>query len=57
MNKNLYRENGYIGGVCEGLGNWSGIPSILWRIGFILIFPYPIWAYLILWFFIKHKTN
>ncbi len=40
MNKKLYRGDGYIGGVCEGLGDWSGLPPILWRIAFIFVFPY-----------------
>ena len=34
MNDKMYRGNGYIGGVCGGLGEWSGIPSILFRIAF-----------------------
>jgi len=28
MNNNLFSYQGYIGGVFEGLGIWSGIPSI-----------------------------
>ena len=39
MNNNLFRCGGYIAGVCEGLGIWSGIPSILWRIAFIFFIP------------------
>jgi phage shock protein PspC (stress-responsive transcriptional regulator) len=38
MNNNLFRYQGYIGGVCEGLGIWSGIPSVLWRISFVFLF-------------------
>ena len=59
MNKKLYLGNGYIGGVCEGLGEWSNIPSIFWRAAFLFIFPYFIkfdyvlWVYLLLWFFCK----
>lgn len=43
----------YIGGVCGGLGEWSGIPSILIRIGFLFFIPAVIWVYLLLWVLIK----
>lgn len=49
MNNKMYRGNGYIGGVCSGLGEWSGIPSILFRIGFLFFIPAAFWIYLILW--------
>jgi len=52
--KKLYRQGGYIGGVCEGLGEWSGIPSILWRILFLFT-PGSFWAYLLIWIFTKEK--
>lgn len=57
MDKKLYLGNGYIGGVCEGLGEYFGIPSILWRIGFIFVFQYVFWVYIILWIFVKRKKN
>lgn len=57
MNKKLRRGNGYIGGVCKGLGNWSGIPSILWRIGFLFIFPWAFCIYLVLWIFLKKELS
>ena len=53
MNKKLYRGKGYIGGVCQGLGEWSGIPSILWRVAFLFVIPAALCIYLTLWFFIK----
>lgn len=53
MNKKLYRGDGYIGGVCEGLGDWSGLPPILWRIAFLFVFPYAFWIYIILWIFLS----
>jgi len=53
MNNKLRRGDGYIGGVCQGLGNWSGIPSILWRVGFLFIFPCAFWIYVVLWIFLK----
>ena len=53
MNKKLYRGNGYIGGVCQGLGQWSGIPSILWRVGFLFFIPAAFWVYVVLWMVLK----
>jgi phage shock protein PspC (stress-responsive transcriptional regulator) len=57
MNKRLYRGNGYIGGVCEGLGDWSGIPSIIWRILAIALpaFPATVAIYILLWIFVEPK--
>jgi phage shock protein PspC (stress-responsive transcriptional regulator) len=57
MNKRLYRGKGYIGGVCEGLGEWSGIPSILWRILaiFLASLPTTIVIYILLWIFVEPK--
>tara|TARA_B100000287_G_C20226773_1_gene620409 strand:- start:46 stop:234 length:189 start_codon:yes stop_codon:yes gene_type:complete len=55
MNKKLYRGKGYIGGVCGGLGDWSGIPSILFRILFLFFIPTAIWVYIILWAVLKNK--
>tara|TARA_B100000497_G_scaffold127870_1_gene171483 strand:- start:731 stop:976 length:246 start_codon:yes stop_codon:yes gene_type:complete len=57
MNKKLYRGNGYIGGVCEGLGEWSGIPSILWRVGFLSSIPATFWVYVILWIFLSKPVT
>ena len=49
MSNKMFRSNGYIGGVCGGLGEWSGIPSILFRIAFLFFIPFGIWIYLGLW--------
>jgi len=57
MNKKLYRGCGYIGGVCQGLGNWSGIPSILWRLAFLFIIPGGLCVYLGLWIFLKKELS
>jgi phage shock protein PspC (stress-responsive transcriptional regulator) len=54
INKKLYRGKGYIGGVCAGLGEWSGIPSILWRILFLFVAG-SFWAYLLIWIFTEEK--
>ena len=53
LNKKLYRGGGYIGEVCKGLGDWSGIPSILWRIAFLFILPWAVSIYVVLWIFLK----
>jgi phage shock protein PspC (stress-responsive transcriptional regulator) len=53
MNEKLYRRNGYVGGVCQGLGEWSGIPSILWRVGFLFFIPAAFWVYVVLWMVLK----
>ena len=55
MNNNLFRYAGYMGGVCEGLGIWSGIPSVLWRIAFVFFIPAGFWIYIILWIVLKNK--
>lgn len=57
MENKLYLGNGYVGGVCEGLGEWSGIPSILWRLGFVFVIPYAFWIYVILWISLKRKNE
>ncbi len=49
LNRKIYRGGGYIGGVCHGLGNWSGIPSILWRILFLFAGGGMFWIYILLW--------
>jgi phage shock protein PspC (stress-responsive transcriptional regulator) len=53
MNEKLYRRTGYVGGVCQGLGEWSGIPSILWRVGFLFFIPAAFWVYVVLWMVLK----
>ena len=55
MNK-FYRseDNSYVGGVCGGLGNYTGIDPIIWRLAFIFI-PSTIWIYLAMWAFTKSK--
>ena len=54
----LTRQGGYVGGVCQGIGEWSNLPSILWRLIFIFIMPYAFWVYILLWAFVpKKKTD
>ena len=56
MEKRLYRRGGYIGGVCQGLADWSGIPSILWRVAFIFVIPFALWVYIVLWIFLSKES-
>lgn len=57
--KQLYLGNGYLGGVCEGLGEWSGIPPILWRILVLAMahVPATIVIYVLIWIFVERKNN
>lgn len=52
---NRSKENRVIGGVCGGLGEWSEIPPILWRIGFLFFIPAAFWVYLALWVLLKKQ--
>tara|TARA_Y100000389_G_C17465876_1_gene525483 strand:- start:4272 stop:4445 length:174 start_codon:yes stop_codon:yes gene_type:complete len=55
LEKRLYRGGGYIGGVCAGLGRWSGVPSILWRIAFLFLSGGMFWIYILLWIVLPKK--
>jgi len=58
MNKKLYREKGCFGGVCKGLATWSGVPTALWRIIFIIGLAVGGWAfvvYILMWIFVERK--
>tara|TARA_Y100001938_G_C8045072_1_gene408369 strand:- start:456 stop:644 length:189 start_codon:yes stop_codon:yes gene_type:complete len=57
MDKKLYRhpKAGYLGGVCHGVGEWSSLPPILWRLIFLFILPYAFWVYILLWIFLPKK--
>jgi phage shock protein C len=46
-----FPNKGYIGGVCHGLGEHTGIDPILWRI--VTVFGGFWFVYLILWIFLK----
>lgn len=57
MNK-LYRKNGMIGGVCEGIGEYANIdPSIirvLWAVS-ILVYGTGLLLYILLWILIPEE--
>ncbi len=56
MTKILKRNpsKGYLGGVAEGLGKWSGIPAIIWRVLFLFVAPMHI-VYLVMWAFLEEE--
>jgi phage shock protein C len=58
--KKLYRGNeGIIGGVCEGLGNYFNFDDSLIRILFVVLMftPFPIiFTYLLLWISIPKES-
>lgn len=54
MNKLMrYPDKGYLGGVCHGLSEYTYTDPILWRI--LAICTPSLWAYLLLWIFLKKK--
>ena len=52
---NRSSESSIIGGVCGGIGEWSGIPPILWRIAFLFFIPAAFWIYIALWVLLKKQ--
>jgi phage shock protein PspC (stress-responsive transcriptional regulator) len=56
MDKGLYRRDGYIGGVCQGIGEYTNTSPIAWRLIFLLV-PAGFWAYLILWVGLKRQIK
>ncbi|MGJ8684108.1 MAG: PspC domain-containing protein [Nonlabens sp.] len=63
FSKPLYRDtlNGYIGGVCAGLGHFLGIDAIWVRIFFVVVsfitFPFNVLAYIIFWIVAKDAVT
>lgn len=63
LSKPLFRDtlNGYIGGVCAGLGHFLGIDAIWVRIFFVVIsfisFPFNVLAYIIFWIVVKDAVT
>ena len=55
MDKTLYRRDGYFGGVCQGIADYTNTSTIAWRLIFLFV-PCGFWAYMILWLLLK-KTN
>ena len=49
-------EGGILGGVCEGIGEWSDTNPWAWRLIFLGI-PGSGWAYIILWILLKKKED
>lgn len=51
--RKFVRKDGYVGGVCAGLGHYTGIAPILWRIGFLV--TGWVLIYILLWAFTKQE--
>ena len=47
------RRNGYLGGVCEGLGDYTNIDAIFWRL--LFLFVAGLVPYLIIWVLTEKK--
>lgn len=50
--RRLYRypDQGYIGGVCHGFGEYTGIDPIIWRV--LTVFTGLLILYFVFWFFV-----
>lgn len=48
-------ENGWIGGVCAGLAETSGLPVLLLRAAFVLV-PGALFVYPVLWVLLPDKS-
>ena len=48
-----FPENGYVGGVCQGIGVYTSTPPIIWRIISVLGISGAIFIYPTLWIFLK----
>jgi phage shock protein C len=55
-NKELRRDpaNGYLGGVCAGIAEYTGTSPLIWRILAVFATNLPL-VYLILWATLKEK--
>jgi phage shock protein PspC (stress-responsive transcriptional regulator) len=54
----FYRRNdSYVGGVCGGLEDFTGIPAIVWRLAFLFVIPCAFWIYLAIWCFTESKNS
>ncbi len=51
-----YPNKGYVGGVCHGIGVYTGIPPIIWRIIAVVGIGGAAWIYPTLWIFLKKST-
>ena len=55
MKNKLYRTNGYLGGVCQGIADYTDTSALAWRFIFLLA-PGGLTAYLILWILLKESS-
>ena len=49
-------EGSMVSGVCSGLEQYTGIDSLFWRIGFVLI-PGSGWVYFLLWVLADYEDD
>lgn len=49
------RRDSYVGGVCGGLEDATGIPAIVWRILFLFVVPCAFCVYLAVWAFTEER--
>lgn len=57
MKNKLYRTNGYLGGVCQGIADYTDTSAVAWRLIFIFCaVPCGFWAYLALWILLKEHN-
>lgn len=57
MKNKLYRTNGYLGGVCQGIADYTDTSAMAWRLIFIFsAVPCGFWAYLALWILLKEHN-
>ena len=52
-----FPNKGYVAGVCYGIGVYTGIPPIIWRITAVVGIGGAIWIYPLLWIFLKKSEG
>ncbi len=53
------KTNKVLGGVCSGLGRWTGTDAVLWKLIFILgtvctVFPFVL-SYILMWIIVPEE--
>ncbi len=55
MNFTRSSKDNYISGVCGGLGEYTGIDPIIWRLAFVFLCPAAIGVYIVMSIFTEEK--
>jgi signal transduction histidine kinase/phage shock protein PspC (stress-responsive transcriptional regulator) len=53
-------SGGWLGGVCSGLAEHTGVPAVWWRVSFVVLASWRlvgVLAYLLLWLFLPRDTD